>query len=145
MSRALAAAVIVAALTSATASSAPGRELKTSCRVVGLLQFSKLTKHPHFTTTIAYVVRGRVTYCISLGEISIGDGHWIDEVSTSGATISLEDGSLWLISPLDQVDTALWLPVDEITVTHSRDPSYPYRLVNTDEGETASARFLASN
>jgi hypothetical protein len=145
MIRVLAAAVIVGALTTATAASAPIRDVKSSCRVVGLLQFSRLTKHPHFTSTIAYVVKDHVTYCISLGELSIGGGHWIDEVSASGATISLEDGSLWLISPLDRIDTDLWLPVDDITVTHSRDPSYPYRLVNTDEGETATARFLSSN
>jgi len=73
-----------------------------------------------------------------------GSGHWIDDVSDDGSVITLEDGSHWLISPLDQVDTQIWLAVDEITVVDGDDPSYPYKLVNTDEGETAEAQFIGT-
>ena len=104
----------------------------------------RLTHHPHFTSTIAYVTKRGVTYCMSLGELSVGDGHWIDDISSTGATITLDDGSVWLISPLDQAASSIWLPIDNVVVRHSRDPSYPYLIVNTDEGETASARFVAS-
>jgi hypothetical protein len=46
----------------------------------------------------------------------IGTGHWIDEVSNNGRFITLEDGSLWDVQSIDQVDTALWLPITDITV-----------------------------
>jgi hypothetical protein len=69
-----------------------------------------------------------------------GSGHWIDDVSANGAIITLEDGSLWNVAPIDRIDTSLWLPVDEITVLW--DGGNAYRLINTDEGEVAHAAFL---
>jgi hypothetical protein len=115
------------------------------CHWVGVLQMSRLTRHPRFTSRYAYVIRNGVRYCLSLGEIEIGDGHWIDSISDDGSVITLEDGSVWLVSPVDTVDTSIWLDVDNITVAHSHDPLYPYLLINTDEGETAHARFLTSS
>jgi hypothetical protein len=82
---------------------------------------------------------------MNLAELSVGDGHWIDDVSSNGSMISLEDGSTWLVSPLDTVTTSIWLSVDSIKVARSHDPEYPYLLINTDEGETAAARFIASH
>jgi hypothetical protein len=103
-----------------------------------------LSHHPHFTSRYAYVVRHGILYCLDLGELDIGSGHWIDNVSGDGSIITLEDNSIWQVSPLDTPSTSIWLVVDNITVAHSREPGYPYRLINTDEGETASARFLSS-
>jgi hypothetical protein len=72
-----------------------------------------------------------------------GSGHWIEDTGNDGTVITLEDGSLWLISPLSRVDTSLWLDVDNITVLRGGSPGYGYRLINTDEdGEIADARFL---
>lgn len=73
-----------------------------------------------------------------------GGGHWIEDVSSGGAIIKLEDGSVWEIETTDQVDTALWLPVTDITVLEADSPvgPYSYMLVNTEDGEKALARFL---
>ncbi len=34
-------------------------------------------------------------------------GHWVDSVSSNGEIVKLEDGSLWQIDLVDQIDTAL--------------------------------------
>ena len=73
--------------------------------------------------------------------LGTGSGHWISR-NSSGNVITLEDRSTWLISPLSRIDTILWLPIDDITVLSGTYPGYGYRLVNTDEGEVADARFL---
>jgi hypothetical protein len=79
----------------------------------------------------------------SLGSyLDTGSGHWIQDAG-NGSVITLEDGSLWLIDPISRIDTAIWLVVDNITVLRGGQyPGYGYRLINTDEGEVASAKFL---
>lgn len=72
-----------------------------------------------------------------------GSGHWIEEVSGSGKIIELEDGSVWEVSPLDIIETALWLPVTDIIVKRNNDPLYPYLLINKDDGEKAHAKLLS--
>ena len=69
-------------------------------------------------------------------------GHWIDSVSDDGRIVVLEDDSTWEVSPLDRIDTALWLPVTDIVVTTSDNPLYPHLLVNKDDSETAEAKLL---
>jgi len=72
----------------------------------------------------------------------VGSGHWIDDVMDDGNLVKLEDDSLWKVSPLDVVNSALWLPVSNITVIDSDDPSYPYKLINTDDDEVVNAQLL---
>ncbi len=74
----------------------------------------------------------------------LGGGHWIKKNVDSGTFIILEDGSLWQIDPLDKVDAMLWLPVSNITVVESSSgsPGYDYLLINTDDGETAHAKYM---
>ena len=59
-------------------------------------------------------------------------GHWIDTVSSDGSIIKLEDGSIYEISAVDVVTSALWLPITEIV-------SCDDKLINTDDGETVEA------
>ena len=73
---------------------------------------------------------------------SIGKGHWVSKNLDSGYSIKLEDGSLWEISPIDRVDTSLWLVTEEITVTDSGNPMYPYKLINTDTEDVVEAKLL---
>ena len=73
---------------------------------------------------------------------SYGGGHWIERVMDGGKIIKLEDGSLWSVEPLDRIDSALWLSLDNITVIEGDDLKYPYKLVNTDENEVVNARKL---
>jgi hypothetical protein len=48
------------------------------------------------------------------------------------------------ISELDRLDVSLWLSNDEITVADNpSNPFYPYKLINTDQGETAEAKLLS--
>lgn len=74
----------------------------------------------------------------------IGGGHWIKEVSNNGAIAMLEDGSLWEISTVHRVDTALWLIATKITVLRGQSPvgDYKYTLINKDDGEKALAKYL---
>jgi hypothetical protein len=60
------------------------------------------------------------------------DGHWIQSVSSDGAIVILEDGSVWEINPSDQVDTALWLPITNIVACDDK-------LIDTDDNEIAEA------
>jgi len=71
--------------------------------------------------------------------VSPGGGHWVQNKTDDGSIVTLEDGSVWQIDPLDQIDTALWLPITEITVVET---SGDYLLINTDDGEKAHARLL---
>jgi hypothetical protein len=75
---------------------------------------------------------------------STGSGHWIKSVSDNGRVVVLEDDSVWEISELDRSDVSLWLSNDEITVVDNpSNPFYPYKLINTDQGETAEAKLLS--
>jgi hypothetical protein len=81
------------------------------------------------------LVRGVIGHLYS----SPGDGHWIKSKSDDGTIITLEDGSVWQVDPLDRIDTSLWLPITDITVVESDDG---YLLINTDDGEKAHAELL---
>ena len=73
----------------------------------------------------------------------IGADESIEEVSSNGAIITLSDGSIWKVSPLDQLDTALWLPVSDVRIVAGDDPSYPYKMINKDDGEMANVELLS--
>lgn len=62
-------------------------------------------------------------------------GHWINKVASGGEFVILEDNSVWRISAMDTVDTALWLPTTNIVACSDK-------LVNTDDGETADAQRI---
>ena len=55
-------------------------------------------------------------------------------MSSGGAMVTLEDGSIWEINSLDRIDTSLWLPVTD----------YRYTLINTEDGEKALAKYISS-
>ena len=73
-----------------------------------------------------------------------GSGHWIKSKSGNGAYITLEDGSVWEVESIDRIDTALWLPISDITVLLAPSPvgDYRYQLINTEDGEKALAKYL---
>jgi len=75
--------------------------------------------------------------------VGVGGDHWVSKNIDSGRFIKLEDGSLWQISPIDRINTMLWLVVDEITVVESNNPLYPFKLINTDNGDTAEAKLVS--
>ena len=71
-----------------------------------------------------------------------GAGHWVKDKIDDGAMIRLDDGSLWEISSVDKINTELWLTTEDITITESKNPSYPYTLVNTSSKDSAEAKLI---
>jgi len=51
---------------------------------------------------------------------------------------------MWEINSLDRIDTALWLPITNMTILKASSSvgDYKYTLINTDDGEKALAKFL---
>jgi hypothetical protein len=68
----------------------------------------------------------------ALTRSSCESGHWINEVMGDGAVIKLEDGSIWKVDDVDQIDSALWLPTTEIVVCNGQ-------LINTEDNESVHA------
>lgn len=62
-------------------------------------------------------------------------GHWIQEVTSDGSIVTLEDGSIWKVSHIDTIDSMLWLPVDNITACDDK-------LINIDQSEAVDAEKL---
>jgi hypothetical protein len=52
--------------------------------------------------------------------LSPGGGHWVKSKTADGSIVVLEDRSVWQIDLLDRLDTALWLPMTNITVVEIR-------------------------
>lgn len=72
----------------------------------------------------------------------VGDTHWIESVSDGGEIIKLEDGSLWRVDSIDQIDSMLWLPTTDIIVKESSRSLGGYILINIDDRETVGATYL---
>ena len=74
----------------------------------------------------------------------VGSGHWHRQKSDGGRILILEDGSIWSVSSVDHIHTMLWLPVTQVTVIDAEPPvgDFKYTLINTDDGETAMAKYL---
>ena len=63
------------------------------------------------------------------------DGHWIQAVMSGGEIVKLEDGSIWEIDSIDVIDSALWLPIEEIIICGNT-------IINSDSGDKVSAKRL---
>ncbi|MDD2309673.1 MAG: hypothetical protein PHH91_08850 [Desulfuromonadaceae bacterium] len=63
------------------------------------------------------------------------DGHWIQSVSSDGAIIKLEDGSIWEVDSGDAITSMLWLPTTGIVACDDK-------LINTDDDEKVDANRL---
>jgi len=74
----------------------------------------------------------------------IDGDHWIQSTANDGGIIILEDGSMWGISPMDRIETMLWLPNSTITILKANKAfgEYTYSLVNSDDKEKALAKYL---
>jgi hypothetical protein len=70
----------------------------------------------------------------------LGPGHWIKNVSKTGKTIRLEDGSLWDIDPTDAQDAAHWAIATPISVGKPGG-SYPYQLIDASQNKAIHGRY----
>lgn len=85
-----------------------------------------------------------------------GSGHFVKAVTGDGSRLTLEDGSVWDVSPTQQFRTVGWLPFAGIMVSYDDrelprtvlleedGPEFDYFLTNTDEDEGASARLVSA-
>jgi hypothetical protein len=66
------------------------------------------------------------------------DDDSIQTVSTDGSIIVMISGAVYRVDPLDRVDTALWLPAEDVLICGDGT-----EIVNTDEnGERANVQRL---
>lgn len=72
--------------------------------------------------------------------LGVGSGDWVQQKIDRGRILILEDGSIWEVFSTDIKDSARWSLLSEITLIKET-PHY-YRLTNTNDGESISARFL---
>ncbi|NID06834.1 hypothetical protein HBF26_18250 [Luteibacter jiangsuensis] len=59
-------------------------------------------------------------------------GYWVQSVADDGGIIVLNDGTIWEVSSIDKIDSALWLPMTEVVVCDDK-------LINVDDNETVEA------
>lgn len=76
-----------------------------------------------------------IIYIFSTPILACEPGHWIKSKSSDGSVVVLEDNSVWEIDSIDTIDSALWLPVENIVVCDDE-------LINSDTGDKVSATQL---
>jgi hypothetical protein len=69
---------------------------------------------------------------VSAAAASCESGHWVEAIMDDGSIVKLEDGTLWRVSAVDTIDSALWLPNTAIVACDGK-------LINTDDNETVEA------
>ena len=80
---------------------------------------------------------------VAIARDGIDYNHWISDKSENGTLILLEDGTVWVVTPVDRVKTSIWLAVDHIAIFKSPStPDYPYVLVNEREEERVHVKYL---
>jgi hypothetical protein len=64
--------------------------------------------------------------------------------NAEGKILILEDGSIWLVEGVDQVDSSLWLETEDVVVIHAEHPiaGFKYTIVNTDDHDKVLAKYL---
>ena len=96
-----------------------------------------------FAASGAKVLRSTTAIPGSASYAGVGQKHWVQSVAQGGGWIQLEDGSLWQVSPIDKIHTAVWLPIEYVIVVKSGNPYYPYRLVG--ERDAAEAKLVTGS
>jgi hypothetical protein len=84
----------------------------------------------------------RIARTIDKKYTAVGGGHLLRAVTADGRFITLEDGSVWDVSPSDHFKTAHWEPGAVMSVTRLADgDEYKYELDNIDLDEGALANY----
>ncbi len=65
-------------------------------------------------------------------KIEIPSPQYLSENLLSGQMLVMEDDSVWIINPADQLIASDWIGATAITFSLSDDPDYPYLLTNPD-------------
>lgn len=75
--------------------------------------------------------------------LATDEEQWIRKVMDGGSVIELADSSVWEVSRLSRIDTALWIALTDVVVIEGDGVRYPYKMINKDDGEIADVRLLS--
>jgi hypothetical protein len=67
--------------------------------------------------------------------------HWITKLSDGGKIVTLEDGSIWEISPAYLGRTMVWALAQRIVVSRGVNPGYPYQIANDTNKDVVPGRL----
>jgi hypothetical protein len=76
------------------------------------------------------------------GDYTNTDVEYRIQVSYSGSTIVLEDGSIWDVDPVDIMISETWKSQALITVTDINGGKYRYLLSNSDDNKKVHANYI---
>ena len=84
----------------------------------------------------------RLVRQVDLIYAAAGGGHHIKTVGPEGASVTLEDGSVWELDPRTHFFTAHWQAFENITVRRAEpDRGFDYEIDNIDQDNGAPARY----
>lgn len=84
-------------------------------------------------------------FTISVVRVQAADTDSITAKSDDGTYLALDDGSEWLIAPIDQKTVELWLVADDVVVVGSSRSCSATELINTDENNESVCAVDASS
>lgn len=84
----------------------------------------------------------RLVRRVDLTYTAVGAGHFIKSVCPEGASVTLEDGSIWELDPRAEFFTARWQPLENIAVRRTEpNRGFTYEIDNIDQDNGAPARY----
>ena len=84
---------------------------------------------------VAAVLLGSDRPMAGLDNSSCEERHWLSSVASSGKIVTLGDGSVWKVDVVDWIDTALWLPIEPISLCG-------WEMINSNNGDRVSVTRL---
>ena len=73
---------------------------------------------------------------------NLGSTRWIVASEGDGQTLTLDDGSLWLVDEAAAGVVRRWVTTQEVVVGGTRYLEASYDLVSTEDGGTVQAHYL---
>ena len=74
-------------------------------------------------------------------DVAAGDEFHVDEKTSDGAIVILNDRSIWLVDRIDRINSRLWLRRDKVVVRETKEKG-SYDLINLDQKEKVRAKYL---
>lgn len=110
-------------------------QLDNSTRVALSTELTKRYPAEDRVLVIVGALLGATPLSSSPGPSGCEEGHWVQSVADGGTIVILENGSVWEVDIVNQIDTALWLPTEDIILCAGS-------MINTDNGEKVGVTRL---